>query len=379
MRRAWTRRDDPLDRFSAFDKFLAKELEVVATCGRSRATFRFACHGPDDASSIIDGMVFGIYKGRRIVACVGPVDPLYYGETTTVFDLLAAGKDKALIDGLVARFFSDKHLKGKVHRVDRFGSLTQVAVRAGMRFGDVVLPEDTERRILDNTLRLLDKRAIYRKNGIPLKRGLLFEGPPGNGKTMVCKALAASGRFTVFWIASNEPGDLHKTFAKAVAQAPSLVLIEDIDLLNADRGGNTRLLGEVLNVIDGLVEAEGVITIATTNYPEMLDKALAGRPSRFDVRVPFPDPDPATRLEMLKRFTTRQKVEGVDLAGWAERSDRLSGAQLRELCYQAAKSALEAGRLGPRDRAVLQDSDFESALALVRGSAEPEKKAGFAP
>jgi AAA+ superfamily predicted ATPase len=378
MRRAW-KKSEPDDGPKAFQKFVSQELDIITLTGRSRATFRFACLGTQEGAPPIDALVFARHQGKRLVISIGPIDPLYYGDTTMVMDLMCAAEDKSLVDSLVRRFFSDETLKGKVHKVSSSGDLRQVSVDSSLTLDDVVLAPAVSRLILDNTMGLLKMRDVYKKNGIPLKRGLIFEGPPGNGKTMVCKALAATGRFTVFWMTPTGYDDLFETYRKAAALAPSIMLFEDIDLMSSNRGGDSNKFGDLLNAMDGLVAADGVITIATTNCPEVLDKALAHRPNRFDLKIAFSNPEEATRLEMLKKFTAKQVFDGsVPLERWAQSARGLSGAQVKEACYHAVKLAIEAGRLDEQERAVLRSEDFETALASAKSGAQAAK-AGFVP
>lgn len=377
FRRGWVNGDleTALKRFNAF---LEAEVKISEAFGRSRATYRAACRGPKDGAPFIDAMLFAAWRGRRLVLSVGPLDPLYYGETTTVFDVLAAEADKKLVDEIFERFFSEAALKNKIHKVGGQGQTKEVA-GAVLNMEDVVLPAETRMLLEANTLGLLNQREIYKKNGIPLKRGLILEGPPGNGKTLACKALAATGRFTVFWVTPSEYSDLHEVYEKAVRQAPSLVLFEDIDLLGSSRSSSPRTLGQLLNVLDGLVESDGVITIATTNDAELLDKALAHRPNRFDVRLRFENPIEPVRLEMLRRFTQRQSHDAeLDLPAWARRAEGLSGAEVRELCYLAIKAALDAGKVDGDLRAILSGKEFEAAFAGLKSILGHEKRVGFA-
>lgn len=376
FRRAWLR-DDKEASILRFNEFLSREVELVSAFGRSRATYRMACRGAEDGAPFLDAMLFTRWKGRPLALSVGPLDPLYYGETSIVVDVLAGPEDRGLVDDIIDRFFSARALKNKVHKLTPRGSLRQVETPK-LTLDEVILTEGARRLLLANTLDLLDKRALYRKNGIPLKRGLILEGAPGNGKTMVCKALAATGRFTVFWVTPTDYSDMNPVYERAVEQAPSIVLFEDIDLLGASRSEHPKVLGGILNAMDGLVDADGVITIATTNDPGSLDKALAHRPNRFDVRIPFANPPAELRAEMLRRFTERQLLSpDLRLDEWARRTEGFSGAQMRELCYLATKNALEAGRTDEKQRAALEDADFASGLEAIAPALPRSKKAGF--
>lgn len=375
FRRGWERPDGDVDS-EGFDRFIADECKILAKLGRSRATYRFLCRGPEEAAEIIDGLLFVEHRGSRLVLSIGPLDPLYYGDTTTVYDVMGAERDRGLVDGLIERFFSEKALKNRVHRVSGEGTrAVKVSVEATL--DNVVLAPGTREALVANTVGLLDMRNVYRKNGIPLKRGVLLVGPPGNGKTMVCRALANTKRFTVFWVLPGEcRTDFPDVFDKAARQAPSIVLLEDVDLIGASRHEMPKTLGQLLNAMDGLVEADGVVTIATTNRPETLDEALANRPNRFDVRLAFPNPDPALRLAMLKRFTG-QKGRRVSWGEWAGRTEGCNAAQLREVCYRAVKRAIEAGRLDREGMALLDDSDLAEAVGRVREAGRDSRIAGF--
>ena len=166
---------------------------------------------------------------------------------------------------------------------------------------EIVLPSGLTEAIRRNVEAFFQSEDRYRALGIPYRRGLLFAGPPGCGKTLMLKALAyhsAAHIITVLGKADVEDGNIDRALRSAGAQAPSIVFFEDLDKLV---GSKNISLSHFLNILDGFKTLNGVMVIATANEPELLDPALLYRPSRFDRVWTFPLPEMEQRLALLRK------------------------------------------------------------------------------
>ena len=243
-----------------------------------------------------------------------------------------------------------------------------------IEWADIVLKAGIKETILYNTSGLLSKKDLFKEKGIPLKRGLLFYGPPGNGKTMVGKILAREVDANFVWVT---PKDLTDTPSRNIANiysfarllAPTIVFFEDIDLIGGeDRFGKSfrSILGELLNQLDGFDSNHGVITIATTNNIKVLDKALANRPGRFDIRIEFPNPDYQLRLEALKQYIPNHPVASdLNMERLAKKNDELSFAHIKEMVTRALILGGEKSCFDENGEVLITQENLEQALATV--------------
>lgn len=176
-------------------------------------------------------------------------------------------------------------------------------------WSSVILPEATRDRLKHATELFFRSEPVYRQLGIPWKLGILLVGPPGTGKTLTTKVLAATcgvpflyvRGLNSFYERSPDAATVRKMFRGARERGPCLLCLEDVDSLVTE-----DLRSTFLNELDGLEEDHrGVLTIATTNYPERLDAALLHRPSRFDYRVEFPLPDDGQRRAFVRHWTEK--------------------------------------------------------------------------
>ncbi len=231
----------------------------------------------------------------------------------------------------------------------------------------------------------LKRPQILAQLGLEPPRGVLLVGPPGTGKTLTARALAET--LGVNYIALVGPevmgkyygeaeGRLRQVFEKAAQSAPCLIFIDEIDSLAPDRSKvegevEKRLVAQLLSLMDGFAQTQGVVVLAATNRPNHLDPALR-RPGRFDREVSFPIPDQAGRLEILTLHTQFMPLDDtVDLAAMAAQAVGMVGADLKGLCQKAAYGALR--RQVPTLDAVPDDLqvtqiDFVEALKTVSPS-----------
>lgn len=213
----------------------------------------------------------------------------------------------------------------------------------------VILPAGVLERIERHTLGVAAEAARLVAAGRSLKRGLLLHGPPGVGKTLTILYLAGRmpGRTTIL-ATGRALGAIGLLAQLARHLAPALIVLEDVDLIAADRGlppgqAGGPLLFELLNELDGLRDDCDVIFALTTNRPETLEAALAARPGRVDLVVEFPLPDAAGRRRLLALYARGLALRGVDLDALADRLDGASPAYIKELLRKAVLLALLDG------------------------------------
>ncbi len=216
---------------------------------------------------------------------------------------------------------------------------------------------DREIRLVKELLQLpLQFPGIYRQVGIQPPHGVIFYGPPGTGKTRLAKAMTNEVNAQFFYINGPEiigttygesEGNLRKIFGEATHHAPSVVFIDEIDVLAPKRGetgshSDTRLVTQLLSLMDGMNKVDGVVVVGTTNRINVLDVALR-RPGRFDHELYIGPPNEAGRLQILA-IHTREMPLSEDaracLPELASQSHGFVGADLMELCREAGLNAL---------------------------------------
>jgi hypothetical protein len=215
-----------------------------------------------------------------------------------------------------------------------------------IRREDVILPEGLLEQIERQTI-IFAKHADRLKSAKrSLKRGILLYGPPGTGKTLTVMYLTGQmpGR-TVLLTAGLGMGLLRPVMQMARILAPTMVVIEDVDLIAEERGNPWgragTLLFELLNELDGLRDDCDVIFVMTTNRPEVLEPALADRPGRVDLAVELPLPDEEGRRKLLELYAQGLTLQDVDFAPTIERTSSASPAFIKELLRKAALIAAD--------------------------------------
>lgn len=219
-----------------------------------------------------------------------------------------------------------------------------------MGWDEVVLSPKIKEEFNLNLLTPLKNEELCKKLGVPWRRGLMLGGLAGTGKTQVCRILCNElYGTTVIWAtpkAVQNEDDIAMLFSAARYFAPTLLVIEDIDFIGSSRDfGQDPSLGELLTQLDGNDPNHGIFVIATTNRPEMLDSALANRPSRFDVLIEFKLPELQSRKELIKLFSKNMMtLAGRELEDLASYMKDLTGAQIKEAFVYAQLKAIESGK-----------------------------------
>ncbi|HUS10447.1 MAG TPA: ATP-binding protein [Pyrinomonadaceae bacterium] len=177
-------------------------------------------------------------------------------------------------------------------------------------FDNLILDDTLKRELQDDFAQFFRSRQVYERYRIPWKRGVLFIGPPGNGKTHTLKALVNYLRQPCLYVKSfkseyaTDHENMRSVFARARITTPCLLVMEDLDSMIDDK---TRAF--LLNELDGFETNAGVVVLATTNHPDRLDPALMDRPSRFDRKYYFNLPTAAERYEYIARWNKELQVE----------------------------------------------------------------------
>ncbi len=243
-------------------------------------------------------------------------------------------------------------------------------------FDDVAGIEDAKAELTE-IVDFLKNPAKYTRLGGAIPKGVLLSGPPGTGKTLLARAVAGEADVPFFSISASEfiemvvgvgASRVRDLFAEAKKVAPAIVFIDELDAIGRSRGGamafgghdeREQTLNQILTEMDGFTGSEGVIVIAATNRPEILDAALM-RPGRFDRQVAVSPPDQRGRLKILEVHTRRVPLdEDADLAGIASATPGMVGADLRNLVNEAALMAARRGH-----ERVLH-ADFTDALEKI--------------
>ncbi len=222
----------------------------------------------------------------------------------------------------------------------------------------------------------------FKRLGIRPPKGVLLFGAPGTGKTLIARAIANMSNTNFIsikgpevmskWVGESEKA-VRMIFKKAKQVSPSIVFFDEIDAIaprrgsHNDSGATERIVNQLLTSMDGLEDMENVFVIGATNRPDMIDPALL-RPGRFDKLLLIPIPDEKARRKILEVHTKNMPLEGVDLAPVAKRLEGFVGADIENLCREAALVALREDKKADKVRL----EHFEKALTTVRASTSPE-------
>jgi cell division protease FtsH len=270
------------------------------------------------------------------------------------------------------------------------------AERPKTRFGDVAGYDGAKAEIAE-VVDFLRKPDRYRRAGATPPRGVLMIGPPGTGKTLIARAVAGEAEVPFFSVAGSSFVELfvgvgaarvRDLFSEARKRAPVIIFIDELDAIGQRRAGagavvandeREQTLNQLLTEMDGFDPTEGIVVLAATNRPEVLDPALL-RPGRFDRQITIPLPNLAERAAILAVHSRGKRLDpGVDLHVIARGTPGFSGADLANLVNEAAIFAVRDGR------EVITANDFDAARdRIILGRREgsnvllPEEKQAVA-
>lgn len=243
-----------------------------------------------------------------------------------------------------------------------------------------------EKEEVQELIDFLKNPKKFTKMGARIPKGVLLVGPPGTGKTLLAKAVAGEAKVPFFYISGSDFVELfvgvgasrvRDMFKQAKQTAPCLIFIDEIDAVGRERGTGLggghdereQTLNQLLSEMDGFTENEGIIIIAATNRPDVLDPALL-RPGRFDRQVTVGKPDVREREEILNVHAKNKILSGsVNLKHIAERTPGYSGADLENLLNEAALLAVRRNK-----EAITMEEIDEASDRVLMGPAKTSRK-----
>ena len=217
-------------------------------------------------------------------------------------------------------------------------------------WNSVVLDAITRRLVRRDFEIFFEREEWFRQHNLPYRRGYLFYGNPGNGKTAVIRIMASHPHIRPYTLdlsnMEEKSGDVVRLFERAAENTPSLIILEDLDRAFPTEGKRTQertvSFQTLLNCLDGVGTQDGVLVVATANDPTCLDPAILKRPGRFDRVVQFRNPESDLRRQYYQRLSPVLRGNKFEIA--IERTEGFSFAQLRETYILGAQSAFEHGR-----------------------------------
>ena len=252
--------------------------------------------------------------------------------------------------------------------------------RSGVTWDDIAGVEATKDELREVVEFLSDPKR-FKELGAKVPKGILLHGPPGTGKTMLAKAVAHESGANFFsqsassfveMFAGLGAARIRRLFKEARENSPAILFIDELDAVGTTRGSDVsgerdQTLNQLLVEMDGFEASENIVVMAASNLLEKLDPALL-RPGRFDRQVFVPPPDLRAREEILKVHTREKPLSSdIDLRRIAQHTSGLTGADLGNLCNEAA---IQAGRA---QRAFISQADFDNAFERVVAGLQSRK------
>ena len=272
---------------------------------------------------------------------------------------------------------------GGMMGVGKSNAKVYVQKETGVTFKDVA-GEDEAKESLTEIVDFLHNPGKYTKIGAKLPKGALLVGPPGTGKTLLAKAVAGEAKVPFFSLSGSDfvemfvgvgASRVRDLFKQAQQSAPCIIFIDEVDAIGKSRdsrlGGNDereQTLNQLLSEMDGFDSSKGLLVMAATNRPEILDPALL-RPGRFDRRIIVDKPDLKGRVQILKVHSKDVKLdETVDFEEIALATSGAVGADLANMMNEAAITAVKNGR-----KAVSQKDLFEAVELVLVGKEKKDR------
>ena len=290
------------------------------------------------------------------------------------------------IFGITWLLFRPMFKGGGMMGVGKSNAKVYVEKETGVTFQDVAGQEEAKESLTE-LVDFLHNPGKYAQIGAKLPKGALLVGPPGTGKTLLAKALAGEAKVPFFSMSGSDFVELYvgvgasrvrDLFKQAQQKAPCIIFIDEVDAIGKSRdghyGGNDereQTLNQLLSEMDGFDTSKGLVVLAATNRPEVLDKALL-RPGRFDRRVIVDKPDLKGRVDILKVHAKDVMMDdSVDLEAIALATSGAVGSDLANMINEAAIMAVKDGRMY-----VKQSDLFEAVEVVIAGKEKKDRILG---
>jgi cell division protease FtsH len=364
MQSIWqaTRSVEPVP-YSQFEKALAEGRVAEVVIGETTITGKLKSPDPGGKTVIVANRVEpGV--AERLSRYDVPYTRVV--QSTLLRDILSWVVPSAVFFGLwyfLIRRFADKMGGGGIGGFMNIGksrAKIYVEKNTGVTFADVAGVDEAKAE-LQEIVAFLKNPQDYGRLGARMPKGVLLVGPPGTGKTLIAKAVAGEAGVPFFSISGSEfvemfvgvgAARVRDLFEQARAKAPAIIFIDELDALGRARGAagpvgghdeREQTLNQLLVELDGFDSSSGLVLLAATNRPEVLDPALL-RAGRFDRQVLVDRPDKAGRVQILRVHVKKIRLAtGVDLEQVAALTTGFSGADLANLCNEAALAATRRG------------------------------------
>ncbi len=339
--------------------------EADKPAAQRQAFFTGLPTGSDTFALAVELDAMGVTVDRQIVK-----------DTSTITTILISILMFALVFGAMSLLTRKMTGDGMLGSIGASKAKMYMEKQTGVTFKDVA-GQDEAKESLQEIIDFLHNPQKYAAIGAKLPKGALLVGSPGTGKTLLAKAVAGEANVPFFSISGSDfvemfvgvgASRVRDLFNQAAKVAPCIIFIDEIDAVGRSRdsryGGNSeheQTLNQLLGEIDGFDSSKGIVCLAATNRPEILDKALL-RPGRFDRRIVVDRPNLQGRLDTLKVHTRKIKLaEDVDLQKLAQATAGCVGADLANLVNEAALRAVRMGRAAVNQEDLLVS--FETVIA----------------
>ena len=314
---------------------------------------------------------------KKVVLNAKPLDE----KRNTLLTLLLSFGPTLLIIAIFVFLARRATSGGGIGGLGRSKAVRYEATTQRTTFEDVAGIDEAEAELVE-IVDFLKNPSRYTRLGGAIPKGVLLAGQPGTGKTLLARAVAGEANVPYYSLSASEfvemivgvgASRVRDLFNQAKATAPSIIFIDELDAIGRQRGGGASLgghdereqtLNQILTEMDGFTGSEGVIVLAATNRPEILDSALL-RPGRFDRRVFVNPPDAAGREQILTVHTRNVPIApDVDLKSLASSTSGMVGADLKNLVNEAALTAAR------RNHEQVELADFTDSLERIILGAE---------
>jgi cell division protease FtsH len=362
--------------YSKFEELLAQGEVVEAQIGDQTIEGRLRTPLPDGRSRFVTTRVEPGIAAELSKAGVRYEGRLQSELLATLLSWIAPILIFFLVWSVFVRRFADRQGLGGLMSIGKSRAKVYVEKDVKVSFADVAGVDEAKSELAE-IVSFLKEPQKYRALGARSPKGVLLVGPPGTGKTLLARAVAGEAEVAFFSISGSEfvemfvgvgAARVRDLFEKARAAAPCIVFIDELDALGRARGVGPMMggvdekeqtLNQLLAELDGFDPSAGVVLLAATNRPEILDPALL-RAGRFDRQVLLDRPDKIGRLAILKVHARRISLDpSADLEAVAGLTPGFSGADLANLCNEAAIQAVRMGR-----KTVVQE-DFVAAVERI--------------